>query len=96
MLDTINTMIVQSSEIRKGRPRIAGTGVTVHRIATWYNLGHTPEEIAAQYPHLTLAKVFAALAWYFEHQEMIDAEMLEDQQEAERLEQQSAPILQPA
>ena len=43
----IGSLIERSPEIRKGRPCIAGTGVTVRRIAGWYNLGLTPEEIAA-------------------------------------------------
>ena len=41
----IGTFIERSPEIRKGRPCIAGTGVTVRRIAGWRHLGLTPEEI---------------------------------------------------
>ena len=37
----IGTLIERSPEIRKGRPCIAG----------WYNLGLTPEEIAAKIEH---------------------------------------------
>jgi len=39
--------ITRSPEIRGGRPRIAGTGVTVRRIAVWYKSGLSPEEIEA-------------------------------------------------
>jgi uncharacterized protein (DUF433 family) len=42
----IGTLITQSPDIRGGRPRIAGTGVTVQRIVGWYKLGWTPEDIA--------------------------------------------------
>jgi uncharacterized protein (DUF433 family) len=31
----IGTLIVQTPDIRDGRPRIAGTGVTVQRIVGW-------------------------------------------------------------
>jgi len=51
MSTDIGSMIVSSPEIRHGRPCIAGTGITVHRIALWYKLGHSPEEIARRYGH---------------------------------------------
>jgi uncharacterized protein (DUF433 family) len=71
----IETLIERSSEIRKGRPCIAGTGVTVRRIASWHNLGLTPEEIAAKLEHLTLAQIHAALAYYHANQEEIDTDI---------------------
>src|ERR1700676_4049522 len=67
----IGALIERSPEIRKGRPCIAGTGVTVRRIAGWQNLGLTPEEIAAKIEHLTLAQIHAALAYYHANQEEI-------------------------
>ena len=53
-LTDIGTLIVRSPEIRGGRPRIAGTGVTVRRIVGWYKLGLSPEEISTEIPHLSL------------------------------------------
>jgi uncharacterized protein (DUF433 family) len=46
----------------------------VHRIAIWYQLGHLVEEIVNQYQHLTLAQVYAALAYYHANHEQIEAE----------------------
>jgi len=71
----IGTLIERSPEIRKGRPCIAGTGVTVRTIAGWNNLGLTPEEIAAKTEHLTLAQIHAALAYYHSNREEIDADI---------------------
>ena len=34
------------------------------RVAAWYKMGLTPEEIATQYGHPSLAQVYAALAYY--------------------------------
>ncbi len=34
----MGTLITRSPEIRGGRPRIAGTAVTVRRIVGWYKL----------------------------------------------------------
>jgi uncharacterized protein (DUF433 family) len=71
----IGTLIDRDPGIRGGRPKIAGTGLTVNRIAGWYKLGMTPEEIALEYPHLTLAQVHAALAYYHANREEIETDL---------------------
>ena len=38
------TFIVRSPDIPVGKPRIAGTDVTVQRIVGWYKLGLDPKE----------------------------------------------------
>jgi uncharacterized protein (DUF433 family) len=40
--------------------------------------GVSPDEIISSYPHLTLADVYAALAYYHDNREIIDAEILRD------------------
>ena len=82
----IGTLIVRSPEIRGGRPRIAGTGITVSRIVGWYKLGLSPEEIASQIPHLTLAQVYAALTYYHANREEIEQDLAEENTLAEQLE----------
>ena len=74
----IGELITSSPEIRGGRPRIAGTGVSVMRIAIWYKMGLTPEEIAAEIPHLTLAGVYAALTYYHRCKDEIEADIAEE------------------
>jgi uncharacterized protein (DUF433 family) len=81
----IGTLITQTPGICGGRPRIAGTGVSVMRIAGWYRMGRSPEEIADQYGHFSLSKVFAALAYYHSNRESIDAELGEEAAEYDRL-----------
>ena len=81
----IGTLIDRSPEIRKGRPCIAGTGVTVRRIAGWHNLGLTPEEIAAKIEHLTLAQIHAALAYYHANRDEIDEDIAAEELLADRL-----------
>lgn len=80
----IGAFITQSPEIRGGRPRIAGTGMTVMRIAGWYKLGYGPEEIAEMI-QLSLAQVYAALAYYHANREAIDADLDNEVAEYDRL-----------
>jgi uncharacterized protein (DUF433 family) len=84
----IGSLIEVDPSIRGGRPCLAGTGVSVHRIVGWYKLGLTPEEIAERIGHLSLAQVHAALTYYHANQRQIDAEIAADAAEAEALERE--------
>jgi uncharacterized protein (DUF433 family) len=75
----IGKLITRSPHMKSGRPVIAGTGVMVMRIANYYKLGYTPEEIVSGYGHLTLAQVYAALAYYHANKEEIEAQIAEEQ-----------------
>ena len=87
----IGSLIDRDPKIRGGRPKIAGTGLTVSRIAAWYKMGMSPEEIALEYPHVTLAQVHAALAYYHANQAEIEADLTQEEEAATRWEQQLAP-----
>jgi uncharacterized protein (DUF433 family) len=52
----------------------------------WYKLGYSPEEIAHEIGHVTLAQVFAALAYYHTNREEIEADLANEKDVAERLE----------
>ena len=61
---------------------ITGTKVKVIEVAT-DKLAHgsSPEEMHFQYPHLSLAQMYAALA-YYEHQAELEAEILRQAERA--------------
>ena len=84
----IGTLIERESGIRGGRPKIAGTGLTVRRLVGWYKMGMTPEDMALEYPHLTLAQVHAALAYYHANREEIEADIAQEEQAAAHWERQ--------
>lgn len=85
---SIGDFIIRDQGVRGGRATIAGTGITVDRIADWCNKqGQRPEEIADQI-NLSLAQVYAALAHYHANRDEIDAEIVADEAEANRLEQE--------
>jgi uncharacterized protein (DUF433 family) len=82
----IGTLIVKTPGTCGGRPRIAGHRLTVHNIAIDFNAGLKPEDILENRPQLSLAKIYAALTYYFANKETIDAEIAADCKEFERLE----------
>jgi uncharacterized protein (DUF433 family) len=86
----IGTLIDRDPSIRGGRPKIAGTGLTVRRIAGWYKMGMSPDEIALEYAHLTLAQVHAALAYYHANREEIEADIAEEEDASAHWERQHA------
>jgi uncharacterized protein (DUF433 family) len=81
----IGTLLTRSPGICGGRVHLAGTGVSVRRIAGWYKMGRTPEEIVDQYGHLTLAQVYAALAYYHANRDEMDADLAHEEAEYDRL-----------
>ena len=86
---TLNDHIVSTPEVLGGRPRIAGRRIGVHDIMSWHErMGRSADEIAADY-ELTLADVYAALAYYFDHREEVDARLREDEEFAESMRRQA-------
>ena len=84
----IGALITRTPGIKSGTPHIAGTGVTVRTIVRYYKLGMSPEEIAAEYPHLSLAQVYGALAYYHANRDEMDVHMAAEEAESDRIEQE--------
>ena len=63
-----------------GRARIAGHRIRVQDIVLWTEQGQSPDQIVADFPQLSLADVYAALAYYHDHREEIDRQIREDDQ----------------
>ncbi|MFI5380127.1 MAG: DUF433 domain-containing protein [Tepidisphaerales bacterium] len=78
----MTTTAVTTSHIvldEQGRPWIEGTNTKVIEVVLdWVAYGWSPEEMHLQHPHLPLAKIHAAMAYYYDHQAEIDAQI--DQQ----------------
>jgi uncharacterized protein (DUF433 family) len=60
-----------------GKPCIAGTRIRVQDIVLRTEAGESPDAIRAALPHITLADIHAALAYYHDHREMIDQQIRE-------------------
>ena|SRR5215468_8054332 len=86
---TLDQHIEITPGIAGGKPRIAGHRITVQDIVVWHErMGRSADEIAAEYG-LTLADVYAALAYYFDHRAEIDRAMEEGTAFAESLRQRT-------
>ena len=55
----------------ESRPRVRVAQIAMDHLGR----GWAADEIARQYPHLSLAEIHSALAYYFDHQEEIDREI---------------------
>jgi uncharacterized protein (DUF433 family) len=72
-----------------GKPRIAGHRITVQNIVIWHEwMGLSADEIATEY-NLTLADVYAALAYYYDHRLEIDEAIKDNEAFIEALRQQT-------
>jgi uncharacterized protein (DUF433 family) len=74
---TLDRHIEITPGIAGGKPRIAGHRITVQNIVIWHEwMGKSVDEIAAEY-ELDLADIYAALAYYHDHREEIEASIRE-------------------
>ena len=76
--------IESTPDICSGKPRIAGTRIRVQDIVGLTEIGRSPDDIVSGYPHITLADVHAALAYYHDHRAEIDQQIKEDEEFVER------------
>ena len=64
--------IIRRPDISGGEPILQGSRISVRHIVERFQADQTVEEIVAALPHLQPAQVYAALAYYYAHQEEID------------------------
>ena len=70
-----STHITKTPGICGGRACIDGHRVRVQDIVVWHEKrGYCPDEIVDMFPGITLADVYAALAYYFDNRREIDDE----------------------
>ena len=86
---TLDQHIEISPGVAGGKPHIIGHRITVHNIAVWHErMGMSVDEIATEYD-LTLADVYAALAYYFDNRSEIDSQIEESRLFVEALRQRT-------
>ena len=71
-IKTLDQHIEITPGVVNGKPRIAGHRITVQDIVIWHErIGRSADEIANEYD-LSLADIYAALAYYYDHRDEID------------------------
>ena len=94
MENILTQHIEMTPGIRGGKPRLAGTRITVADIAVMHlKLGQSIDEIAAEY-NLPLAAIYAALAFYYDHQAEIEQQLAEDEAFVDAFQKQNPSKLQ--
>ena len=78
---TVYAHIALNPEVCGGKVRIDGTRIRVMDIVGLHRHGRTPEQMLNVYgTPLTLAQIHAALAYYYDHQDDIEASFEEDEE----------------
>ena len=73
---------------------ISGTRIKVRHLAVERNVWKKPPEAIQQdFPQLSLGQIYAAIAYYCDNQEQLDAEIAEEERFTEQMRsQQSTPL----
>jgi uncharacterized protein (DUF433 family) len=76
------------------RPRVRGTGIRVKDVVNWFEWQGWPVgQILEEFPHLTPAGIYAALAYYWDHKDELDAQWAEqDALDQEYMRQHPSPL----
>jgi uncharacterized protein (DUF433 family) len=88
MSQTKTERIVSKPEVCGGRPCIAGSRIRVQDIYVWHELqGQSADQIVSRFPHITMADVYAALAYYWDNRNEILRQMQEETDFVEQMKQ---------
>ena len=79
----IEQLIVKTPGTCGGRARLAGKRIAVSSVYRWFLSGQAPEDILGKYEGVSLAEIYAAIAYALSNRAEITAEI----QEEDRLEQ---------
>jgi uncharacterized protein (DUF433 family) len=60
-----------------GHARIRGTGFKVRVLAEEHLSGAAPGDLQRWHPHLSMAQIHSALAYYYDHKQAFDEEIAE-------------------
>jgi uncharacterized protein (DUF433 family) len=76
----------------QGRPWIDDTNIKIIEIVLDHlGYGWNAETIQENHPHLSFAQAYAALAWYYDHQPDMDAEIARQDERIQTLRDAAAP-----
>src|SRR5437588_11589776 len=68
--------------------RVTGTRIPLERVVYAFDQGRSPEEIVCSFPTLSLADVYAVIAYYLRNREPVDDYVRQQEIEADEIERQ--------
>jgi uncharacterized protein (DUF433 family) len=75
----IHPYIISRKDYCGGSPVIVGTKFPVRAVVHYaLKRGLAPEELVQEFPHLTLAQIYDALSYYYDHKDDIEQELAEN------------------
>lgn len=70
------------ARLNKDSPMIAGTRFPVRAVVNYVlKQGLSPEELVREFSHLTLAQIYDALSYYYDHREDIERDFAENSED---------------
>ena len=76
-IETLQTVPLAITE--DGTIRIAGSRVSLESVLYHFKLGAAPEEIAHKFPSLSLADIYAVIAYYLNHRKPVEEYLLQSE-----------------
>ena len=67
--------VIIDANVLNGSPHIAGSEVPVRRLWAWHVAGTSVETLIRRYPHIGPAKIMDALAFAYDNQDTINADL---------------------
>lgn len=94
-MSVVNEHITKTADVCGGKACIAGRRIRVMDVVALHEQrGYSADEIVGLFPTITLADVHAALAYYFDNRDEIEADFRHDNELAEKLRPQFPSKLQ--
>ena len=84
VVQTAHPHIIRIEGHQGGEPMVRSAHVTVRTIVEQSRLGTTPEELVAGHPPMTLAEVYDALSYYYDHTDEMEQIIAENNAALER------------
>lgn len=95
MIEMPTTIPVRLWKDEHGKIRIGGTRVLLELVIHAFNQGDMPEAIQDSYPTLSLAEVYAVIAYYLTHRAEVDAYMRDAEATARHRQQEAEAAYSP-
>ena len=87
--------ITTNPSVCGGKPCVAGSRIRVQDVFVWHEMqGLSADEIVSRFPQLTMADVYAALSYYWDHRDEIQRQMAVDDELVKTIKKQFGSPLQ--